>query len=91
VPSIPASAGDIMIDEAKPVAVLAAVSAHFSLSAVIKTRPTHIENISAKASSMRVFSYTKYPSRDASVIFSTTFTQLDCSFELIKKKGFALF
>jgi hypothetical protein len=46
--SMPASAGDIMMDEAKPVAVRAAVSAHFSLSAVMRIRPAHMGNISAK-------------------------------------------
>jgi hypothetical protein len=46
--SIPASAGDMMIEVPKPVAALAAVKAHFSLSAVIMTLPAHIGNISAK-------------------------------------------
>ncbi len=50
--SIPASAGDMMIDVAKPVAVLAAVSAHFSFSAVIMILPAHMGNISAKVSSI---------------------------------------
>ena len=50
--SIPASAGDMMIDVPKPVAVLAAVSAHFSLSAVIMILPAHMGNISAKVSSI---------------------------------------
>jgi hypothetical protein len=35
---------------AKPVAVVAAVRAHFSVSAVINTLPAHIGNISAKVS-----------------------------------------
>jgi hypothetical protein len=50
--SIPASAGDIIIDEAKPVATRAAIKAHFSFSAVIRILPTHIENISAKVLSI---------------------------------------
>src|SRR3972149_4195194 len=48
--SIPASAGDMMIEVPKPVAVRAAVKAHFSFSAVIKTRPAHMGKISAKVS-----------------------------------------
>jgi hypothetical protein len=50
--SIPASAGDIIIDVANPVAVLAAVKAHPSFSAVIRTRPAHIGNISANVLSI---------------------------------------
>ncbi len=42
-----------MIEAAKPVAVSAAVKAHLSVSAVIKTRPAHIENISANVSTTR--------------------------------------
>jgi len=37
---------------ARPVAVFAAVRAHFSVSAVIRTLPTHIGNISAKVSAI---------------------------------------
>ena len=48
--SMLASAGDMIIDEAKPVATFAAVCAHFSLAAVISTLPAHIGNISAKVS-----------------------------------------
>jgi hypothetical protein len=40
------------MEAAKPVAVLAAVNAHFSLSAVIKILLAHIGNISAKVSSI---------------------------------------
>ena len=46
-PSTDASAGDMMMDDAKPVAVLAAINAHFSLAAVISILPAHMGNISA--------------------------------------------
>lgn len=52
VPSIPASAGDMITLVAKPVAFAAAVSAHFSFSAVIRILPAHIGNISANVSAM---------------------------------------
>jgi hypothetical protein len=51
-PSIPASAGDMITLVARPVATEAAVKAHFSLSAVMSTLPAHIGNISAKVSTI---------------------------------------
>jgi uncharacterized transporter YbjL len=51
-PSIPASAGDIIIEEAKPVALVAATFAQYSFSAVIKILPTIIGKASAKVSSI---------------------------------------
>jgi hypothetical protein len=51
-PSMPASAGDMITLVAKPVAAEAAVKAHFSLSAVISTLEAHIGNISAKVSTI---------------------------------------
>jgi hypothetical protein len=59
--SIPASAGDIMIEVPKPVAVLAAVNAHFSLSAVTMILPAHIGNISANVSSISTPLHSMYP------------------------------
>ena len=46
------SAGDMIIDDANPDAVLAAIKAHFSLAAVISILPAHMGNISAKVSSI---------------------------------------
>ena len=50
--SMAASAGAMMTLVAKPVATFAAVSAHFSFSAVIRILPAHRGNISAKVSAM---------------------------------------
>ena len=50
--STDASAGDIIMEDAKPAAVLAAIRAHFSLAAVISILPAHRGNISAKVSSI---------------------------------------
>ena len=50
--STDASAGDMMMDDANPDAVLAAIKAHFSLAAVISILPAHMGNISAKVSSI---------------------------------------
>ena len=51
-PSTDASAGDMIMEDAKPVAVLAAIKAHFSLAAVINILPAHMGNISAKVLTM---------------------------------------
>jgi len=61
-PSIPASAGDAMMEAANPVAFLAAVNAHFSFSAVIRILPAHMENISANVSSIITPFSRMYPS-----------------------------
>ena len=51
-PSIPASAGDMMMEEAKPVAAFAEFTAHFSFSAVIRILAATIGNASANVSSI---------------------------------------
>lgn len=53
--SMPASAGDIITETAKPVAALAEVRAHRSLSAVINIRLTQSGKASANVSSTSIF------------------------------------
>ena len=47
----------MIIDDANPDAVLAAINAHFSLAAVISILPAHRGNISAKVSSILTGSF----------------------------------